>query len=525
MTSHLEKALLHGPCGPLWKKIGVRSHHGIALPLSALHTAESCGIGEFLDLVPLIDFCHRLQLDVVQLLPLNDSGSDPSPYNALSSCALNPIYLSLHALPDLDAELRELLKPLRALNAAPHIAFTEVASRKLHFLRAYFEKTGAALTPSQPFNRFIEENPWVKPYSLFKVLKDRLEQNPWSSWPTELKTYSEQLFLDHRKEAGFYIALQYYAFRQLEHVRLYAHTKDLLIKGDIPILLSPDSVDVWQHPRLFNLTLSAGAPPDAYSEEGQYWGFPIWNWEELKKDHYRFWKERLHVAAACYDLYRLDHVVGFFRIWAIPLGHPSKEGKFVPEDEKRWIPEGTDHLQMLISASTMLPIAEDLGTVPAAVRSTLNQLGICGTKVIRWERLWDEDGSFIPYRFYPPVSMTCVSTHDSPTLALWWRDFPEEAKVFAAFKKWTYTPELTFAQRKELLTDAHRTPSLFHINLFQEYLALYPELVSPILEEERINTPGKVLLINWTYRFRPSVEEVLAHAGLFQSMQEIIRKS
>lgn len=524
MTSHLEDTLLHGACGPLWKKIGVRSHNGIDLPLSALHTAESCGIGEFLDLLPLIDFCHQLRLDVIQLLPLNDSGSDPSPYNALSSCALNPIYISLHALPDLDSSLKELLQPLKALSASTHIAFTEVQSRKLHFMRTYFEKVGAVLTKSLPFNQFIDENPWVKPYALFKVLKDRLEQNPWTSWPNELKTYSESLFLTHWKEATFYIALQYFSFLQLEQVRNYAHKQRLLIKGDIPILLSPDSADVWQNPALFNLAFSAGAPPDALGPDGQYWGFPIWNWDALKLDHYRFWKQRLKVASTCYDLYRLDHVVGFFRIWAIPVGRPSKEGKFMPEDEKLWIPAGTEHLKMLISATSMLPIAEDLGTVPAAVRSTLNQLGVCGTKVIRWERLWNENGAFIPYKFYPPVSMTCVSTHDSATLALWWRDYPEEAKAFAAFKKWTYAPEFTFAQRKELLTDAHHTPSLFHINLFQEYLALYPELVHPTLEEERINTPGKILPTNWTYRFRPSVEEILSHPGLFKTMQEIIGK-
>ena len=163
-------------------------------------------------------------------------------------------------------------------------------------------------------------------------------------------------------------------------------------------------------------------------------GFPIWNWDALKQDQYRFWKQRLRVASPATTSIGLDHVVGFFRIWCNSRGPSQQEGKFVPEDEKLWIPAGTEHLKMLISASSMLPIAEDLGTVPATVRSTLNQLGVCGTKVIRWERLWNENGVFIPFKFYPPVSMTCVSTHDSPTLALWWRDYPQEAKAFAAFK-------------------------------------------------------------------------------------------
>ena len=178
---------------------------------------------------------------------------------------------------------------------------------------------------------------------------------------------------------------------------------------------------------------------------------------------------------------------------------------------------------MMLASSNMLPIAEDLGDVPPEVRVCLSELGICGTKVMRWERYWEKDKSFIPFKDYPPLSMTCVSTHDSRTLQLWWSDFPDEAKDYAAFKHWTYSPTLTVEQRKEILWDSHHTPSLFHINLLQEYLALFPELVWPQPEDERINIPGKVLATNWLYRFRPSVEELTAHEGLKKAIEQILK--
>jgi 4-alpha-glucanotransferase len=214
-------------------------------------------------------------------------------------------------------------------------------------------------------------------------------------------------------------------------------------------------------------------------------------------------------------MYRIDHVIGLFRIWAIPIGHPEIIGKFIPEDPALWIPQGKETLEMMITASPMLPIAEDLGFVQPIIRACLAELGIPGTKVMRWERLWDQDKSFIPYHAYPVISMTCVSTHDSPTLVQWWNTQPEEVQAFCAFKGWIgIPPQLTQEMRKEILWDSHHTASLFHINLLQEYLALFPELVWPNPEDERINIPGKVLPTNWTYRFKPSVETLISHQGL-----------
>ncbi|MBI2742518.1 MAG: 4-alpha-glucanotransferase [Chlamydiales bacterium] len=528
MNGKLEKTLHNSAAHKHWEKIGIFPHHGFDIPLSAIHSKNSCGIGEFLDLIPLIDWCHEIKMDVIQLLPLNDSGNDPSPYNALSSCALNPIYLSLHALPFIDElpELHKSFTQMRALTQSPKVHYHEVKVQKLYWLRLYFAKAGKKLIKKPEFEQFIAENGWTISYGLFKTLKDILEQSLWQYWPDELKHPTKKQYDDlvecYWDEICFHICLQYLAFDQFKAVKKYAENARVLLKGDVPILISRDSADVWYHPNFFNLDYSAGAPPDPYSEEQQYWGFPLYRWEEKKKTQYSWWKQRLKVASNFFDLYRVDHVIGLFRIWAIPVGHPITQGHYIPTDESLWLPQGRELLTMMLSSFEMLPIAEDLGNVSPDIRLCLKELGIPGTKVIRWERRWETDKSFIPLDEYTPISMTTLSTHDSETLALWWRDIPLESKAFAKFKGWTYAPELTRAQRKEILWESHHTASLFHINLLQEYLALYPELVWPDPQDERINIPGKILPSNWTYRFRPSVEDLLAHENLQREIQEIV---
>lgn len=499
-----------------WKKIGVYPRHGINISLAALHSHNSCGIGEFFDLIPLIDWCSSVGFHVIQMLPLNDSASDPSPYNAISSCALNPIYISLHKLPK--AQL-----PKMTTHHSPCFMYKDIQSFKFNFLRNYCEAFLEELINKKDFKNFIKNNSWVKYYSLFKVLKDRLGQNSWMSWPQELKTPDyELLFEKHAPEMLIYMLIQYLASHQLMEVKSYASSKNILLKGDIPILISPDSSDTWMKPELFDFSLAAGAPPDKYNPEGQYWGFPIFNWDIIKKEDFNWWKTRLEVASHYYDLYRIDHVVGFFRIWAIEKNCPATQGKFLPINPALWVPQGQEILTMMIHASSMLPLAEDLGTVSASMRTCLLKLGICGTKVMRWERKYDHDESFIPLDNYPLLSMTTVSTHDSETLQQWWQNPTEGARELADSKGWVYSSDLSFDQRLDILRDSHHTTSLFHINLLQEYLALFPELVWDNPSDERINTPGTVSSANWTYRFRPSIEEITAHEPLKQAIKQII---
>ena len=526
MIPDIEQEILRTKVGPQWSRIGIRHHHGIDLPLSALHSQQSCGIGEFYDLIPLIDWCQQVGMDVIQLLPLNDSGDDPSPFFALSSLALNPLFISLHKLEGADPKK---LKELRHFNLLPRISYHEVQSHKFLFLSLYFEQMGSTTIKSSSFESYVKENDWVETYALFKVLKDVMSKNHWQTWPHDLqlqylkKEALDRLIQKYWKETRFYIFLQFLCYQQLTKVKTYAHSKGVLLKGDIPILVSPDSADVWEYTDEFDLTLLAGHPPDPFNTEGQAWGLPIFKWDVMKERHFDWWKKRLGLASHFYDLYRIDHVLGFFRIWAIPAGQPGKNGRWIPEHEARWLTQGKEILSILVDESPMLPIAEDLGLVPDSVKIALTELGICGTKVMRWEKRKENGEQFINPLHYNPISMTTVSTHDSETLAIWWNKHPSEAKVYAQYKGWDYTTHLTKGQRRELLWDSHHTSSFFHINLIGEYLALFPELIWENPHDERINIPGVISPNNWTYRIRPPIEEMIAHEAFAEEVRNLIQ--
>ncbi|MDF2577220.1 MAG: malQ [Chlamydiales bacterium] len=520
----------HTPAAQQWREIGEYHHHGIAIPLFSLHSEQSCGIGEYLDLLPLIDWTHKVGMDIIQLLPLNDTGDDSSPYNALSAFALNPIHISLSALPNISKipELEQQLKALRELNKSQRIEYPAVQKGKLSFLQTYFKASKVAIRQMKEFQDFVKDRPWILSYALFKVLKAKNGRSHWEYWPEEEKNPTSKNFkqmLDtYRDEVDFHCWTQYLCDQQLCQVKEYAQQNKVFIKGDIPILISRDSADVWYYRENFNLDYAAGAPPDMYSQEGQYWGFPLYNWEKLAKDNYWWWRERLKTASSYYHLYRIDHVVGFFRIWAIPLGKKATEGFFIPQDEGTWVESGRKIMEMMLETTPhMLPIGEDLGTIPPETRRCLKELGICGTKVMRWERYWDHGGHFIPSHEYIRESMTTVSTHDSETLTLWWRDQKGEAEYFCKVKGWDYHPTLSRDKLQAILRESHHTNSVFHINLLPEYLALFSELVWDKPEDERINVPGIVVDTNWSYRCKPSVDEILSHTQLKTVVRSIIK--
>lgn len=521
-----ETLLTDTPAYPLWKQFGIRHHHGINIPLFSLHSQNSCGIGEFFDLLPLIDWCRTIGFDIIQLLPLNDPGLDTSPYNALSAYALNPIHLSIASLPHLELypNLVKQLNPLQQLNHTQCIDYNTVRKGKEDFLMQYYKEENSTIVSSKSYLDFLAQTPWLKEYALFKSLKQQYHWISWEDWPAEISSPSQEtlqlLYQKYSDDIQWHSVIQYLCYQQLQAVKQYASSRGIFLMGDLPILISRDSADVWLHQSLFNLNYAAGAPPDFYNAEGQKWGFPLYNWEELSKNNYSWWKERLAFAERFYHLYRIDHVIGFFRIWAIRHdAKTGKEGKFIPEDRSLWPSHGETLLRMLLKNSSMLPIAEDLGDVPLEVRPCLKTLGICSTKVMRWERRWDIDKSFIPSNDYPLISLTTVSTHDSETLSLWWRDHPDEAQEFAKYAGWEYTPLLSHEHLYKILWSSHHTGSLLHVNLLQEYLALIPGLTWPRLEEERINLPGIVSDANWTYRFRPTVEEMIANTPLANAMR------
>ncbi len=517
-----------------WAEIGVRHHHGIAFPLSSIHSATSAGIGEVLDLIPLLSWLEKTGFSILQLLPINDSGNDPSPYMALSAYALHPIYISLNELPNISSlDAFQTLRPeLGLLKAKDRLHYQEVLRMKMEILRTYTQKgDGAKILASQDFEKFLtKESDWLYPYALFRALKEKNGGKAWwhfsqyAKRPTDLHSvFSKDPDLHH--EVLFWAFLQYILFQQWDIVRTTARQHGIKIMGDLPILVSKDSSDVWWNPELFSLDVSVGAPPDMYAEEGQVWGFPLYKWNRMKQENYTWFSQRLHVQEQLYDLYRIDHIVGLFRFWAIPSGKKAKDGNFIPELPSDWISHGKEHIQVLIKASNMLPIGEDLGVIPDEVRLSMHQFGIPGIKVLRWERNWKlpntQSAPFLDPKRFSPESLVTVSTHDSSTLQGWWNEDPHLCRQFCQDMGLQWSQDFTREHQYHILELSHKASSLFHVNLLQEYLALVPDLSWNDPDFDRINIPGTLSDMNWTWKTRVPVEILIENQELLSFLQKL----
>lgn len=529
MTALEETAqrLYRSAAGKQWEIIKVKHHHGIVIPLFSLISAKSCGIGEFTDLILLIDWCRDVGMDVLQLLPINDTGEHTSPYSILSAFALNPIHLNLSSLPNIERypRLQNLISELRENNQKPRVDYQKITVLKDQFLREYVTLELSNISSSPEYQYFLTQNQWLPGYALYKTLRIKTNWSSWETWSEPIKNPTEETIKElhgHCKDdVEYHTIVQFFCFQQMEAAKKHATSQGVFLKGDLPILINRDSADVWLNRPLFILDYSAGSPPDVFNDEGQNWGFPIYNWDELAKYNNEWWKIRLKVAERLYHIYRIDHIVGFFRIWAIPDEKPPIEGEFLPEDSSLWVPHGRRIMLLKLQESDMLPIGEDLGTVPPETRVCLQELGICGTRVMRWERDWHGNHSYIKPENYWPESMTTVSTHDSETLQQWWKKNREEAEEYAKSKGWEYQPVLSTEHHRDILWESHHTASLFHVNLLQEYLALLPGMTGDP-EVERINVPGITSDLNWSYRFKPTLEELGANQDLKALVKGII---
>ena len=303
---------------------------GTAIPVFSLRSKDSFGVGEFRDLRKLADWAAETGQSVLQLLPINDTTmtgtwTDSYPYNANSTFALHPQFLHL---PDAGVKADKAYKALQQeLNILPAVDYERVNNEKRRLLKAAFAKLGPKVLSSEACQKFLSANAyWLLPYAAFCVLRDDNGTAEFGKWK-ELSEYDRVRVADfcaaRKQEVNFYCWEQYELDRQLKEAVEYAHAKGIAIKGDLPIGISRTSVDAWQWPKLFNLDSQAGAPPDAFAADGQNWGFPTYNWEEMAKDGYAWWKSRLGKMSDYFDAFRIDHILGFFRIWEIPVGIQS----------------------------------------------------------------------------------------------------------------------------------------------------------------------------------------------------------
>ena len=311
---------------------------GTAIPVFSLRTEEDFGVGEFYDLKKMVDWAAATGQRVLQLLPINDTTmfhnrEDSYPYNPNSTFALHPQYLHL---PAAGVTVDDEYKTQQAeLNALAQVDYERVNSAKLSLLRKAYKKTFKKLSATKGYQAFVKKNShWLIPYASFCVLRDLNCTPDFSKWKGYTKYNARKVAAfcaEHQADVDFWCFLQYHLDRQLSEVCRYAHSHGVIFKGDLPIGISRTSVDAWLHPELFHMDSQAGAPPDAFSADGQNWGFPTYNWEKMAEDGYAWWKSRLAKMSEYFDAFRIDHILGFFRIWEIPLWTKSGlDGYFNP---------------------------------------------------------------------------------------------------------------------------------------------------------------------------------------------------
>ena len=299
---------------------------GTAIPVFSLRTEDDFGVGEFYDLKKMVDWAAATGQSILQLLPINDTTmlhtwEDSYPYNPNSTFALHPQFLHL---PAVGVKVDDEYKALQAeLNALEQIDYERVNNAKLELLHKAFDKTFKKLSATKAYQTFVDKNAhWLIPYAAFCVLRDINGTPDFSQWKGYAKYSKKKVaaFCDeHKAEIDFWCFVQYHLDLQLSEVCKYAHSKGVIFKGDLPIGISRTSVDAWLYPELFHMNSQAGAPPDAFSADGQNWGFPTYNWEKMAEDDYAWWKSRLAKMSEYFDAFRIDHILGFFRIWEIPL--------------------------------------------------------------------------------------------------------------------------------------------------------------------------------------------------------------
>ncbi len=306
---------------------------GTVVPIFSLRSRGSFGVGDFGDLKMMIDWVAKTGQRALQVLPINDTTithtwQDSYPYNSISIYALHPQYTDLRQLPALDDARRSAeFEALREeLNDLPQIDYERVNKAKLEYLQLIFEQDGAQMMKSQEFKDFFARNDeWLVPYAAFCHYRDLYGTATFSDWPDHhtLDVDERKAFANPRtkayREVAFWYFVQFILDSQMRGAHEYALSKRVILKGDIPIGISRDGVEAWVEPRYFNLNGQAGAPPDAFSTNGQNWGFPTYNWDEMLSDGCTWWVKRFRKMAEYFDAYRIDHVLGFFRIWEIPI--------------------------------------------------------------------------------------------------------------------------------------------------------------------------------------------------------------
>jgi len=528
-------------------------------PVFALRTEMDLGIGDTEGVRQLIDWCARHGLSLLQVLPINETSDDNSPYNAISSMALDPttIAVSPRQVPDLSpAKFRALAPPdrLRELRQGP-VDYPGVKALKQALLweafGAFHRRHWRRNTDrAQGFRRFLADNQdWISDYGLFRVLMEDYHNWPtWDRWPEDRQTpkraWTWLLGLPEperetvTRRVLFHSYVQWLAFDQWAAIKEYATRHQVSLMGDVPFGVCRYSADVWANRGIFDLDWNGGAPPekvfasDLFTEKwGQNWGIPLYRWEVLRERNLDWWRTRIGNVQKVFHLFRIDHVLGFFRIYAFPW-KPEENDRFLPlgEDEageltggrrpgfKPYPDDSEAHQEfnrqqgeellrlMLDAAGDMTVVGEDLGLVPEYVPPTLAKLGIPGFKIPNFLRA--ADGSFVAGADYPRRSLATLSTHDHPPIAAAWRELWERADAGEARAERELREWMSYCGQPD--TDPPRLFAAVHELLLRSVLAANSWLAVFMITDlfgwkYRFNAPGDVAASNWSNRLETTV--------------------
>ncbi|MCF7859603.1 MAG: 4-alpha-glucanotransferase [Candidatus Cloacimonetes bacterium] len=468
---------------------------GILLHITSL--PNKYGIGSLgKEAREFIDFLEMAGQKVWQVCPIGPTGYGESPYAMYSSFAGNPLFIDLEML------LEDGLIMPKHLEDAPYfepeyVDYPAVHQYKENIYRLAFDKFKGQ-TPAD-YNAFInKESFWLDDYALFRALKNKYNGKSWLDWDAPQKAHQPEAMakaeIELKDEILYQKFLQYIFFQQWGSIKNYANDKGVLIIGDIPIYPSLDSADVWSQPHLFQLNADmqplavAGCPPDDFSEDGQLWGNPLYDWAQHEKEGYNWWVERFRSLCRLVDIIRIDHFLGFEHYWSVPYGAPTAAtGKWQPGPSHKIFQAVEDKLGELPI------IAEDLGAVSPAVEKLRDDFEYPGMKILHFAFGTGEDNPYLPHNF----TKNCVvytGTHDNETTVGWYNNLPEHIKVHVR----SYLSYLNFTDWQvswKMIEAALDSKALIAIAPLQDYLGLD--------NSARFNTPGTIEN-NWRWRFLPT---------------------
>ncbi len=479
---------------------------GLLVPLSSAR-GSSGDLGSYADAGRLAEWLVRAGCTMWQLLPLNEvSPGQDSPYAASSSCALEPVYVDLRTVPDLDGLTAEEEAELARLRREPRVDFEGYRRVKRSALaRAFqqFRQREDGTARERAFHDFRAAHAgWMEDWALYRALHSERHKS-WRDWEPPLRDRDPGALDEARSRLrqgiDELVYVQWIADSQWRKARAEANAKGVNVLGDLPFMVAEDSSDVWSLQQFFRFDATVGVPPDAYSADGQDWGLPVPRWEAMRAGGDPWLRQRAERAAELYDVFRVDHVVGLYRTYARPVDKSAPF--FIPADEPRQREQGERVLQLLGEKAEVL--AEDLGTVPDFVRASLAAKEIPGTKVLRWE---NDRGVPRDVTRFPRISVAATGTHDSEALRTWWEGLAD----------WERELQLAQPQLARLRGPAQTrfTPETKSALLELAYAASSDALLTPVTDalgwHDRMNTPGTVGTHNWTFRLPWTADELFS---------------